>query len=70
MEDMLKFGKGSRMRDMLRDISMERTVGIYRMFVYMYFGRKIVGSIDHFHNNIRRIFTITNTIADFHQITI
>ena len=66
MEDMLKFGKGSRMRDMLRDISMERTVGIYRMFVYMYFGRKIVGSIDHFHNNIRRIFTITNTIADFH----
>ena len=56
MEDMLKFGKGSRMRDMLRDISMERTVGIYRMFVYMYFGRKIVGSIDHFHNNIRRIF--------------
>ena len=67
---MLKYGKGSRMRDRLRDISMGRTAGIYRMFVYMCFGRKIVGNIDHFHNNIRRIFTITNTIADFHQITI
>jgi hypothetical protein len=44
------------MRDRLRDISMGRTAGIYRMFVYMCFGRKIVGNIDHFHNNIRRIF--------------